>query len=409
MPTLNVTSYRSDWTRPIVLLSAVGALLLLACPTASAQPAAGAAAPAKTYLEFPVDHALSRMPQEVGLAMRAGTFAPGQQEKFDKYYKRYVLSRWSEVDNVPLLPRSRKSLRLELSRAAGPNVHAHLVGLILKAMRLMATQQPTPDDPSLLSCHPAVRYNAMLMIGYLNVTEAPRPGQAPVPDPEALQELLKAINPGPNGPQLPEAVRAAALIGLIRHARIGIPAAQQPAVEQAAMAMIRLATTADPADQGKVWMRGQGAEVLGLLGIADQNGTVANALSAMVADTRLPFSTRCKAAEAIGRLKYAAGGQINAEALAVMLGQLVLDACNAEKAAEADDAIVSRRRLLHCVTAALTGVDALAAASASQGKVTEIQATLTTIRDAAGVRSLPNDQLLTAIQAGRDKLAELLQ
>ena len=61
--------------------------------------------------------------------------------------------------------------------------------------------------------HPAVRVNAMLMIGDLNRVEQP-----PTPLPEALTVMIAAVQ----SDQLSDAVRATAMVGIKRHVAAGI-------------------------------------------------------------------------------------------------------------------------------------------------------------------------------------------
>jgi hypothetical protein len=339
------------------------------------------------------------MPATVAVALKNGTFSDAaQQQAFDDYYTKYALPRWRRPTTITQLPRYRYELRTELYRAKRGEVHDHLVGLVFTELRKYIQDGQDP---------PATRYNAMLMIGDLNVTEAPRYGQAPVAHPDALQDLLKAVAPGANDPRLSEALRAAAMIGLIRHARIGIPGDQQPAVSTAMLGYVGATTTPGPAGEGPAWIRGQAAEVLGLLGSVGQNGTVAAALTGMVADKQLPFSARCKAAEALGKLNYA-GAQVDVPAAATALGQLALDACNAEKTAGAKADTTYRRRLLQRVGAALAGVNALTAAGPAQGNLAqEVEQALKEVLDAVGDRSVDDTQLLSAMTAGYDKLTKL--
>lgn len=110
----------------------------------------------------------------------AGSFEPGQQEVFDRYYTRFVFAQWSLPENRAELWRFRGNLRSNL-RTAGtgsrpPQVHDHLNSLALKALEFLARPHPGEDE-----FHPATRVNAMLMIGEFNAAEAGRAMYSPPP------------------------------------------------------------------------------------------------------------------------------------------------------------------------------------------------------------------------------------
>ena len=403
MSTRDASRYRCDWTRAAVIppLVVLGVALSLSCAMAAEPPTPAAGG---KYFEFSVDDSLATLPAGVARALKAGTFAPDQQKVFTDYFNGYALPRWSREADIAMLPRYRdRELRRQLWQAGAGPVHDHLVSLVFQQMRAMVNHEPQ-------QCHPATRYNAMLMIGYLNATEAPRSGQPPVPHPDALPDLLKAVAPGANDPRLPAEVRSAALTGLIRHARIGIPADQRAAVSGAMLPLVRAATVPGPEGEGQAWMRGQAAEVLGWLRSVGQAGAVASALTGMVADAGLPFSARCKAAEALGKLNYT-GAQTDIKAMTTALGQLALDACNAEKAA-ADNAADDgkgpyRRRLLQSVNAALAGVDGLARPGSPPAKLKGLQTVLKEMQEAVSAKSLDNAQLITSMTPSYEKLTKL--
>lgn len=153
-----------------------------------------------------------------------------------------------------------------------------------------------------------------------------------------------------------DAVKVEALVGIIRHAKLrGIQTPQdRSTVSNAMLAVATSKPAAGTAGAGQAWMRAQAAEVLRLLGEA--SGPVTTALASMVSDPTLPFSTRCAAADALGRLNYRGGAGLNPSALAAALGRLAADACAAEERA----AKISRRRLksrLRTASVGLTGPD----------------------------------------------------
>jgi HEAT repeat protein len=163
--------------------------------------------------------------------------------------------------------------------------------------------------------HPATRFNAALMIGELKAPEA-------VP---ALLDLVKNRN-------LPQAVRVAAMVGLIHHAgpSLGINDAQM--IREVTATMVAIAKTPVPGGEqagGGNWLRGQAAEVLGLLGSVGENGAAAKALGKMVSEGNLPLAERCQAADALGQLDYN-GASLPVAAYLKALKGLARDALKAE-------------------------------------------------------------------------------
>jgi hypothetical protein len=135
--------------------------------------------------------------------------------------------------------------------------------------------------------HPASRYNAMLIVGEVN-------------SPDTVPILIDIVKDAKQSDE----IRVAAMIGLIHQASqkwIADGDTQTMVVGE----MIALAATPVPKDDradGVRWMRGQAADVLGLLGSAGKDNAVAAALLKMIGDGDLNPTQRVRAANALGRL-----------------------------------------------------------------------------------------------------------
>ena len=262
----------------------------------------------------------------------------GDRKVFDDYYDKYALARWT-IDKPHELANFRKELSTDLKTAAvrDANVHRELGSKILAYMGKLVQG----------NFHPAVRVNAMLMIGELNATEDKK---SPAPLPAALTDsLLPAVS---DARQL-DAVKVAALIGIVRHAKLGIvAAADRDAVREKMRALAAAKTPPDSAADGRAWMRALAAETLGAIGQTGNAGDVVKALAVMVDDSGLSLATRCIAAEALSKLDYSDPRGLDASIVAGPLGHLAVDVC----AAEAKE--ISRRRLkarLNAVSLAVSG------------------------------------------------------
>jgi len=252
--------------------------------------------------------------------LRAPDFGPGEQEVFDTYYRDYALARWSEEENAASVGAFRRELRSDFENAKSGRVHDHLNSVVLDYMKIRATGH----------YHPATRFNAMLMIGDLNSVE----GKAPVPLPAALPVLLSAVEE----PQQLDAVKVAALVGVLRH--LQLDAVKSPddrkTVGDAALALAGSQRPPGRTADGHAWMRKLAAEILGELRAAGDNGAVATTLAGMAAEATTPFYARCSAAEALGKLDYQGAAGLDASKLAASLGRLALDACTAEAKAQTE-------------------------------------------------------------------------
>lgn len=309
----------------------------------------------REYAEMPVSEDLKKSTGTINEILSKGRFGDSaERDLFDDYFQKYFLARWSRIKgpkgDITNFPKERRDFHNCLVRQRGgvTEVHDHLNELALDFMKKLVVGK---------DYHPAVRVNAMLMIGELNRVEQTG-GQDAVPLPEAFTILLKAAD----GASFPTGIRAAAMIGILRHAKAGI---QDEDIRRSLGAtMVKLVTADRPtgaAAPGHAWLVAQCAETLGVLGSMGENNAVFPALIKTVADNKLPFFARSAATVSIGRLSYSANAQINLVEAAVILGEYASDICEDElRLAKSASASVSRRRALQrldAVRSALDGVD----------------------------------------------------
>ncbi|MGA2798249.1 MAG: hypothetical protein ABSE63_11765 [Thermoguttaceae bacterium] len=293
---------------------------------------AGAGVAAGLYAEDPVDQTQKNKIRDIGPTLNSGKFDPNQpqqKEDFDNYYKTYALPRWTQLSTLNSLRVYHQELFSNLSRAKSGEVHDYLNKLVLDYMGKIAKSD---------KYHPAVRINAMLTIGDLNSVDSIQAAQN-IPLADAMPVLLETVN----NDKLIVPVRIAALVGINRHVTMGVT---DPQIQQIFSAMLKLVSGADAtnfSDLGLVWMRKQAVDILGLLGNLGTNNQVPKLLSAYAGDAKAPFFLRLSAAEALGKLKYEGASGLDAVALAKSLGQLMLDACDAEFKAKGSAADRQRR------------------------------------------------------------------
>ena len=321
-------------------------------PAAPAAPAEAAPKPEPKYDEDPTEEtpAMKKLRVEVLKILKGGRVSGGDQDVLDQYYRKFALPRWTQGKYIPKITDFRKDLRSELSVAKG-QAHDYLNALTLEYInKLLAGRY-----------HPGVQVNAMLMIGDLNAEE-----QGPVPLPAALEVLIAAVG----NEKLSDGLRAAAMVGILRDATLGIEDAETRRSVMAAM--LKLVAAADPPGNpatvaptpSRQWICRRAIDTLGRFGAVGENNAVFNAILKTVADAKLSLYTRSTAAESLGRLNYTGVTGINAVEAAATLGQFVIDACNDElqrvKAKPDIDLSLLRRWIrqhLLAASTALTGAD----------------------------------------------------
>jgi hypothetical protein len=245
----------------------------------------------------------------------------GQEALFDAFYTRYVFAEMTQTDDASLakIAKDRQKLLADLSRTKSTDAHKRLVDLALNTMTTVATG----------NFHPAVRYNAMLIIGELNDQEVVLIGEQtpPVPSLRALKVMLDELK----NPDQIDAVRAAAIVGILRHAEYDgqrpdtqrMPADARKTVRDDMLAML---AQADPppsrSAEGHQWLQRRAVEVLGALGEVGEGGNVLTALLTILDDASAPISYRCDAAIALGRLQFPQGFAVDPAAMAQKMGEL---------------------------------------------------------------------------------------
>jgi hypothetical protein len=327
---------RAVFLSAILLLGGVVSGRVFAQPDNADESPAGAGTAAGLYVEDHVDPTQqNKINKDIGPILNSGKFDPSQSQQkddFDTYYKTYALPRWTQLSTLNKLRDYHKDLFSNLNRAKSGEVHDYLNKLVLDYMGKIAKSD---------KYHPSVRINAMLTIGDLNSVDGTQSAQN-VPLADAMPVLLETVN----NDKLIVPVRIAALVGVNRHVTLGV--SDQQIQNQILNAVLKLVTGADAADYtdlGKVWMRKQAVDILGLLGNLGPNNQVVKLLSAYAGDTKTPFFLRLSAAEALGKLKYDGAGGLDPVALAKSLAQLMLDACDAELNIKGTPAPDRQRRL----------------------------------------------------------------
>lgn len=249
---------------------------------------------------------------------------------FRNWFEKVIFAEMTQTDPEGLqqIPKKRQEFFRYYLQKSGvpPNVHEELYKLAGTKMREIVQG----------NYHPAVRYNAMLIIGELNEQEAAGANSPAVPLVSILRPILLAEFT--NAGQI-EAVRVAALLGILRHAELDgrRPASQRRIAvadrDAIVSEMLKLLTTKDP-PKGRTegahrWMQRRAIDVLGALRSEGKAGEVTAELVRIIRDAKLPISYRCTAAAAIGQLELKSN-KVNVRKGIESLVALALSACEGE-------------------------------------------------------------------------------
>lgn len=264
--------------------------------------------------------------------------AQATKDYLQNYYSRYYFPLHTYPKYIGEWPSDRVKLTRTLAATnlqTPPllQVHDFLVDLIYQATLPLIRG----------NYHPAVRCNAMLLLGSLNSQDALFVGDAKRPAVPLILSLKVMLDELAN-PQQIDGVRAAALVGVLRHVEIDrqladVPGAQRRLVGNNAEnlivdAMLKLVNEKQAPEgrsqSGHDWMRRRAVEILGCLGSPGQNNSVLAGLDGLLTDNKAPVSLRCSAAEAMGRLRLPANANIKVVDAAKKLATVAVFACQKE-------------------------------------------------------------------------------
>ena len=239
-------------------------------------------------------------------------------EFFDKYYFP-AMTRFAPGD-LGQLGRMRDDL---FSRFLWASTDENLQ----RELTEMAFKKVQPVERS-SKYHPAVRYNAILILGMLDKTYATA-GRPPVPLKAGTDELVLIVNYAADGKPVPPFLVVGALVGLERHAQYhdGLDRATIEAISSAAS---KFAAKDEPlpevGEKVAQWMRIQAATVLANLGSPGPKREILAVLAKLIAGQSEPKMTldgRGQVAALLKNLKYE-GATVDGEVMADSLLRLAV-------------------------------------------------------------------------------------
>jgi len=253
---------------------------------------------------------------------------PTTRAAADEFFTQYFFPQWTTEEGVKNIGNERQWLLRELQAAKDSASRKYLLDTTLITLRRLV------DD----NYRPATRYNAMLTISLLNDVEATIGAQVTAPEPMAA--ALPFIVQQFEKPENLDAVRVAALLGMIRHIELEnfkpttstpIPPALKTKIVDH---FVTLAETVDPPEgrdpEVHTWLRRRAIDGLAAACLTTPDPRVVTVVENLIRDEEEPLSVRTAAAAALGRMSLQSPVKFDVAALAKDLGYLALVACDAE-------------------------------------------------------------------------------
>jgi hypothetical protein len=236
-------------------------------------------------------------------ALRSGQFSQEEQPIIESVTK-YSIAEFTLPHNLSVLPKKRAELKTRLkiaSNAELPDAHKYLrVAVRTGMMRLCGPEY-----------HPFVRVNAMLVLAELNEKEATTDNKEP---PKGDVETLKFMIKAADDPKQLEAVKAAAMMGIDRQARLLAEAAKRPdgpvlKDDRLANDTLKLAIEMVKPSHHE-WLRRRGVALIAALGLVGKEAESPKLLQQLMANPKESLTMRCAAARAFGSLDFTSGPRI---------------------------------------------------------------------------------------------------
>jgi hypothetical protein len=245
------------------------------------------------------------------------------KERFTAYFRDYyfrAMTLYSPKDLEELGDLRYNLFSRYLWKAQSEVVQQDLTDLAYQAMGKIIVA----DNPPY---HPAVRYNAVLVLGMLDQQYAIDSGanrRAPKPMPKANKFLVAAAKAGLEG-KIPPALLVGALVGLDRHAQYHKSLAPEATAAMATVAL-EIINRDEPIQEVDedvyTWMQLRAASVLANLGAVGQGSRNLNALLKLIAGGK-SLDDRCRVAGLLKKINFQ-GATVDGKAAAEPLMQLAL-------------------------------------------------------------------------------------
>ncbi len=303
---------------------------------------------AQGYKEAKVDDSLA--------AQKDAVLNGGDAAAVKNFLTKYYLARWTVQANGGQLHAFRAELIADGTRLSGAAQETFLKEAVDALTKYAASKD----------CYPACRYNAVLAIGTLDVKAAPDRNASGTPYSGALKPLASFCA---SDKDFPDYVRLGALVGLTRHAALGI---QDETLRNGVRKVFsecldkKYATDKKLRPEIGAWFQQRALDGLASFkspeGAAGPTGTL-DLFKKMIDDDKLDYDLRAAAARGIGAMDLTKVQNWDFVALSTSLTTLARDFCVSESTRI--DAELLREQVKSA--AATTGAAGLGGATSSMG------------------------------------------
>lgn len=268
-------------------------LLLLSCTVGSTT--------AQQYHTDPVDKPSRAFGANAKQWLSNPAVYTADKAHFDDYFNKFYFSDMTRTEDMELGLLGKKRYELfskYLWATSNAALQRDLTEMAYKKMREIVIAKDPPY-------HPAVRYNAVLVLGMLDQQYAAG-NQKPKPLPEANTFLSQIVSLAGDDKPVPPPLVLGALIGLERHAQLrdGLP---PESITAMTTALLKLVSREQPIQEmdpdAYAWIRLRAASALAKLGGVGDKNSVHNAVVKLIA-TNKSLDDRCEAAGLLDKFIY---------------------------------------------------------------------------------------------------------
>lgn len=269
---------------------------------------------AQEFKEAPVDDSLA--------GQKDSTIGSGDSAQIKNFLSKYYLARWTVRANGRDLVKYRDELHQDALNLSGDAQTVFLKEVVSQLRNYAGSEK----------CYPACRYNAVLAIGTLDVAPGADRNAGGTPYADTIPVLAKIVTS--DSETVPDYVRYGALIGLVRHAQLGIQDDKmRNGVKTTFSKILDPAYATDHNIRGEIYECFQENAVFGLASFKSPEGTkggtgTLDLFRKMIEDKDSPYELRCIAVRAIGNMNLDNVKNYDYAGLARSLVFLARDFCN---------------------------------------------------------------------------------
>jgi len=288
--------------RRLLTVVATACCLLMVAATATSQE----------FKEASVDDSLA--------GQKGSVVSSGDSGQIKDFLRKYYLARWTVRANSRDLHKFRQELEADATSVSG-SAQATFLKEVVDCLNSYAASD---------SCYPACRFNAALAMGSINEASGDR-NSGGTPYAGAITPLATLVNSDKK--PYPDYVRLAALIGLERHAQLGIKDEKMRANVASLFVKILDPSYAEKKNlRDDVYEWFQELAVKGLAAFKSPEGNkggtgTLDLFKSLIDDPSQDYEVRCLAARAIGDMNLDAAKNYNYLELSKSLITLARDFC----------------------------------------------------------------------------------